>query len=142
MSRYVPPPLPLALQLANLRAQNPAGTGHVQRAKLTWNFDAQPTPVSRSYRLRLSYALWESPQILVVTPNLQALAGDRRIPHLYDQERGRLCLYLPKTGEWHDRRLLVDTMVPWSLLWLLYFEEWLVSDEWKGGGVHINQSAQ
>jgi hypothetical protein len=92
MSRYVPPPLPLALQLANLRAQNPHGRGDVRRAKLTWQFDAQPTPVSRSYRLRLDYALLESPEVIVVTPNLQTLASDRRIPHLYDQKRGRLCL--------------------------------------------------
>ena len=139
MSRYVPPPLPLAIQLASLRARNLGGTGHVQRAKLTWHYDALPTPMSRSYRLRLDYALWGSPQIFVVTPSLQSLANGRRIPHLYDQQRGRLCLYLPKTGEWHDRRLLADTMVPWSVLWLMYFEEWLASDEWKGGGVHVGE---
>lgn len=142
MSRYLPPPLPLALQLANLRAQNPDGSGHIQRAKLTWHFDAVPTPMSRSYRLRLGYALSTVPQISVVTPNLQSLAGGRHIPHLYDLVRGRLCLYLPKTGEWHDRRLLTETMVPWSLLWLIYFEDWLVSDEWKGGGVHVEQGAR
>ena len=28
------------------------------------------------------------------------------------------------------------TIVPWTILWLFYFEEWLMSDEWKGGGVH------
>jgi hypothetical protein len=26
--------------------------------------------------------------------------------------------------------------VPWTALWLFYFEEWLVSNEWKGGGEH------
>lgn len=139
MNRYVPPALPLAIQLASLRAQNSGGTGHVQRAKLTWHYDALPTPMSRSYRLRLYYALSAPPQIFVVTPTLQSLADGRRIPHLYDQGRGRLCLYLPKTGEWHDRCLLADTMVPWSVLWLLYFEEWLASDEWKGGGGHVGE---
>lgn len=136
MSGYTPPPLSLAVQLASLRAQNAHGVGRVQRSKLTWQFDVQPTAVSRSYRLRLDYALHESPEIVVLEPRLSALAGDRRIPHLYDQVRGRLCLYLPGTGEWHDRRLLADTMVPWAALWLLYFEEWLATDEWKGGGVH------
>lgn len=139
MSRYLPPPFSLAIQLANLHAQNPHGVGRVQRANLTWQFDAQPTPVSRTYRMRLEYALRSAPQIFVVAPNLQALAEDRHIPHLYDQGRGRLCLYLPRTGEWHDRRLLADTLVPWSVLWLFYFEEWLISDEWKGGGVHVRK---
>jgi hypothetical protein len=26
--------------------------------------------------------------------------------------------------------------VPWTALWLFYFEEWLTSDDWKGGGIH------
>ena len=27
-----------------------------------------------------------------------------------------------------------QTIVPWTALWLFYFEEWLTSDDWKGGG--------
>jgi hypothetical protein len=29
-----------------------------------------------------------------------------------------------------------QTIVPWAILWLFYYEEWLVSDDWKGGGEH------
>lgn len=110
----------------------------MKNGRLIWQFDAQPIPVSRRYRLKLNYALPGPPQIFVIDPNLRTLAAGRTIPHLYDQARARLCVYLPKTGEWHDRRLLSETLVPWSVLWLLYFEEWLVSDEWQGGGVHVN----
>ena len=138
MSRYTPPPISVAVQLANLRGQNPQGTGSVKNGRLIWQFDAQPIPVSRRYRLKLNYALPGPPQIFVIDPNLRTLAAGRTIPHLYDQARARLCVYLPKAGEWHDRRLLSETLVPWSVLWLLYFEEWLVSDEWQGGGVHVN----
>lgn len=35
-----------------------------------------------------------------------------------------------------------QTMVPWSILWLFYFEEWLVSNDWKGGGVHSGEKQQ
>jgi len=28
------------------------------------------------------------------------------------------------------------TIIPWTHLWLIYFEEWIVSDGWKGGGKH------
>jgi hypothetical protein len=31
---------------------------------------------------------------------------------------------------------LDQTVVPWATLWLFYFEEWLRSDDWKGGGMH------
>jgi hypothetical protein len=26
--------------------------------------------------------------------------------------------------------------VPWAYLWLFYFEHWLATDEWQGGGKH------
>ena len=35
--------------------------------------------------------------------------------------------------------LIANTVVPWATLWLYFFEEWLVSDDWKGGGVHPNE---
>lgn len=28
------------------------------------------------------------------------------------------------------------TVVPWTSLWLFYFEDWLDSGEWRGGGMH------
>jgi hypothetical protein len=28
------------------------------------------------------------------------------------------------------------TIVPWCYLWLFYFEDWLATGEWKGGGIH------
>ena len=28
------------------------------------------------------------------------------------------------------------TIIFWTPLWLIYFEEWIVSDDWKGGGKH------
>jgi hypothetical protein len=31
---------------------------------------------------------------------------------------------------------LDQTVVPWTSLWLFYFEDWLASNEWKGGGEH------
>jgi hypothetical protein len=43
---------------------------------------------------------------------------------------------MPGEGEWTSAMRLDQTVVPWSILWLFYFEEWLVSNDWKGGGVH------
>ena len=34
--------------------------------------------------------------------------------------------------------LLSQTIVPWATLWFYFFEDWPVSDEWKGGGKHPN----
>lgn len=35
-----------------------------------------------------------------------------------------------------------QTIVPWAVLWFFYFEEWLLSDDWKGGGMHPTTSGQ
>ena len=61
---------------------------------------------------------------------------------MYDQQPTRLCLYLPGTGEWTPALRLDQTIVPWAALWLYFFEDWLVSGEWKGGGRHPDPDAR
>ena len=93
-------------------------------------------PLSRLYMLRIDYQQGDAPDVSVVDPDLVDLAGGRKLPHVYEQRPTRLCLYLPRTEEWTATMRLDQTIVPWSLLWLFFFEEWLTSDEWKGGGEH------
>jgi hypothetical protein len=137
MRRWSGPTLNTAQQLVNLRI-NPISRGHgeVRRGKLTWDFELQPDPLARIYRVRIEYQESSAPRIYVLAPNLSALATGRKIPHLYEQDPARLCLYLPGTGEWSPSKKISDTIVPWTFLWLRYFEDWLASGEWKGGGVH------
>ncbi len=45
---------------------------------------------------------------------------------------------MPKTREWGPHIQIASSVVPWASLWLFYFEEWLVSDDWKGGGEHVS----
>lgn len=130
-------PLTAAQQLVNLRG-NPAcrGEGVLQAGRFTWRFSATPSPLSRDYDIRIEFKQGGRPEIFVDDPDLCMLARGRRIPHLYQQKPPKLCLYLPKTVEWRPWMRLDQTVVPWATLWLFYFEEWLVSDEWKGGGTH------
>lgn len=131
------PPLTLAQQFLNLRT-NPicAGNGSVKAGRLIWRYRTSPTPLSRNYGLRLEYGMGSTPRVIVENPDLGVLAGGRRLPHVYDQTPPRLCLYLPHAQEWQRWMRMDQTIVPWAALWLFYFEEWLISDEWKGGGVH------
>lgn len=130
-------PLTAAQQFLNLRA-NPvsAGTGDLRAGKFTWRFVARPLPLSREYDVRIEFAQRRAPEVYVDAPDLSLLAGDRRIPHLYSRRRLQLCLYLPRIFEWESWMRLDQTIVPWAILWLLYFEEWLLTDDWKGGGEH------
>lgn len=128
--------LSLAQQLYQLQRHDRAGSGHLDARGLDWRFDAQPSPLARRYRVRLYMPRSGSPMVQVTAPNVLELAEGRALPHVYSSRPVRLCLYMPGTGEWHSGRRAAETLVPWSFLWLAYFEAWLISGEWCGGGEH------
>jgi hypothetical protein len=132
--------LTLAQQF-NLLKSNPicAGSGRLTARGLTWTYRVRPTVLSREYTVRIELERDGIPAVFVRSPDLMALAGGRKIPHVY-RDPLRLCLYLPKAKEWTDILRIDQTMVPWATVWLYYFEEWLVSDDWKGGGQHPSPS--
>lgn len=131
-----PKELTMAQQFINLRG-NPlsAGDGCLRSDRLTWTYATSPSPLSRDYLIRIEMAPESAPRIFVDDPDVEVLAGGRDLPHVY-RNPTRLCLYLPGTREWQPWMRLDQTVVPWTSLWLFYFEDWLESDEWKGGGMH------
>lgn len=112
------------------------GDGVLHRHRLVWEFMATPSPLSRTYRVKIEHEESSRPKVSVIDPDLHVLAGDRKLPHIYASHPPRLCLYLPDTKEWSPELLIAMTIVPWTYLWLFYFEEWLLSNDWKGGGEH------
>ncbi|MFA9373680.1 MAG: hypothetical protein ACERKK_05920 [Poseidonibacter sp.] len=104
---------------------------------INWvEFDLQPTSLSRVYKILLVYIEGYSPYAYVLTPSLNKLKKDNTpIPHLYDYERYRLCLHYPHLNEYSQYEEIGQQYVPWIIHWLYYFEEWLYTGEWKGGGV-------
>jgi hypothetical protein len=131
----------LSQQLLFLKSNSVVGgSGEVSCGKLTWTTRVQPTPLARNYTVHLTLKEDETPDVFVDNPSLTELAGDREIPHVYLNPL-RLCLYLPGTGEWHGRKRLDQTIIPWTYLWLFYFEDWLATDNWKGGGKHPCEDA-
>lgn len=112
------------------------GEGALQHHGLVWEFLATPSPLSRAYRVKIKYQEYSTPNVFIIDPDLHVLAGERSLPHVYADHPPHLCLYLPRTKEWSSDLLIATTIVPWTYLWLFYFEEWLLSNEWKGGGKH------
>lgn len=130
-------PLTLAQQYAALRVDWPEGEAQLDQHGLRWTGPLQPTALGRRYVVQVSYpSLAHEPQVHVLGPSLKQLAPGRRIEHLYCQKTERLCLYTPKQHEWRPQLRLSRTLLPWAALWLLYFEDWVVTDEWRGGGTH------
>jgi hypothetical protein len=48
----------------------------------------------------------------------------------------RLCIHDPVEDRWSPEEYIVDRIVPWTIKWLFFHEEWVASAEWKGGGRH------
>lgn len=129
-------------QYLRLKRDFPDGCGGVSKGKLTWRQSLKPTPISRCYDLRILLAPASTPKVFVESPCLRDLAEGRSLPHVYQQNPARLCLYQPAYREWAASMFLSETILPWASLWLFYFEDWLISDDWKGGGEHPKEKTE
>ena len=110
------------------------------------------TPIMRPYRIRVTYfrrRLFESWSLTNVYAAVQVVdpvigldprgTGDWP-PHIYfnkaDPHPPRLCLYDPKERYWNPEEYIAETIIPWASDWLFFFEAWLATGEWEGGGRH------
>jgi hypothetical protein len=123
-------------QYLRLKRDFPDGRGSVSKGKLLWQQMLKPTPISEGYACRFLLAPSASPKVFVEAPSLSDLAGGRPLPHVYQQQPPQLCHYRPRYQEWTPSMFLATTMLPWACLWLFYFEDWLITNQWKGGGEH------
>lgn len=123
-------------QYAYMRRICPDFTCKVQNGgRFSCKGTVQPFPFTKKYKVRITYKVGESPKIQVDSPPLRRRQPDEPIPHTY--EGPRPCLFLPSDqSEWSGEKILAETIVPWLGLWLFYYETWLATGEWHGGGVH------
>lgn len=98
--------------------------------KAVWIGDVRPTPLSRSYTIKIEYEYLSAPRVTVLGPKLKLAEGAKRLPHIYNS--GDLCLYTPAKGEWHSGLSIASTIVPWISEWLYYYEIWLITGDWMG----------
>lgn len=116
--------------------------GRGPRARLVCRGELRPSPLSRTYCVRVEYRLGAPPRAFVDNPRLES-RPDAAIPHTYPSSGGATvpCLYYPPDGDWADDRLLAHTIVPWLLEWLVFYEVWLTTGTWHGGGVEHTPSS-
>ncbi len=95
----------------------------------------RPTKESVQYKLKISAEV-DSTKVSVfpVEPHIGSVESKMTVPHMY--QSGALCLFFPDNNEWKYTDSWADTLVPWAGLWLYYYEIWLQTGEWLGGGVH------
>jgi hypothetical protein len=124
----------LTLQAHHLKMKFPESTVRVKRSCLRWEGVLLPTPLSDLYTVRVTYKLKKSPRVNILKPELLIPEGKSLLPHTYSEKR--LCLYFPGSKDWSGNMLLSKTIIPWISEWLYFYELWLVTGEWYGGGIH------
>jgi hypothetical protein len=88
-----------------------------------------PSPISATYTVQITYEPSKRPNVEVITPKLMSLPG-KRIPHTFSD--GTLCLHLDH--EWNSAKFVANTILPWTAFWLYFYEVWLLTGDWEGGG--------
>lgn len=97
----------------------------------------KPTENSQCYKLKISTRVNSTiVSIYPVEPFIGREINGKKVPHMYPD--GSLCLYYPEYNEWKYSDSWATTLIPWASLWLYYYEIWLMTGEWLGGGVHGN----
>lgn len=131
----------LAKRLADFSRLNLPGASHqfMSGRRLVLRMQLSPSPASRFYQCELHVpAGLAAPKMFVVSPDLHSLASGKRLPHVYPSESigVPLCLWQPRYPEWDWSMKLSETYIPWTVEWLFYFELWLDTGVWAGGGEH------
>ena len=103
---------------------------------LQWVGKIQPAPYCECYEVEIQYRtntkFQPRPRVFVRNPLLQKRDG-RGCPHRYGDKEP--CLYYPPANEWNPSMLLAYSIVPWTSRWLYFYEIWLATGEWHGGGI-------
>jgi hypothetical protein len=103
----------------------PAFGRRAGRGDTTWIGPMQPTPDSTRYTVRVTYSPRQAPAVWIDSPAIKSGA-----PHRYSD--GSLCLFWPKEWRWSPEDSLAQTILPWTALWLYYYEMWQTTGEWLG----------
>lgn len=126
-------PIPLHIQKYLIEQKNPSFSCSITKNVLRCEGHIQPTWISYKYKIRINLKLGYHPEVYVIEPKLVCKEGMRKIPHTYPGNK--LCLYFPKANEWSGRMRIIDTILPWTAEWLVFYEVWQATDEWLGGGI-------
>jgi hypothetical protein len=121
--------IPVAQQLIRMHWEWPGFSPSIRRGEVSWVGKLTPTAMSETYVVRVSYRAPERPIVDVLTPPLRCFPG-KRIPHIFPGKK--LCLHT--NGQWMPNMFIANTIIGWAALWLFFYEAWLITGKWEGGG--------
>ena len=131
--------LSLAKQKLSLDLLYPDSRSTISNGKLEWYGKARPTAFSRQYDLRIEYKMGKIPEVWLLNARVDKMT-DKKIPHNFkvdaEEDKILMCLFRTKYDEWSKQKSIAETIIPWAVEWLFFFEIWQVTGQWNGGGEH------
>lgn len=126
--------LTLDQQIYRMRCVRPEFemTMHCRQTSVTWVGPIKPTPMSDEYTVSIFHKPGLPPVVKVLQPLLRIREGATCLPHFYNHDHS-LCLH--EAHEWKRTDFVADC-IPWTSLWLYFYEIWLITGSWEGGGTH------
>lgn len=129
--------LSLAIQSYLIKNKYPESSCKIIKNQLIWDGIIKPTPLSREYKIKIICKEKRRPKVILYGDKINGL--DRKdFPHHFEinQEKQEvvLCLHLPY--EFNYSFSITDTIILWTQEWLYFYEIWLSTGKWYGGG-HI-----
>ena len=135
MKRRRPPhptPPSLVMQLANLRRMHPDLLAGIEGGVLVAEGWIRGSPVTRRYRVRIEYRPGRYPKAYVLEPALEQRLPDQPVAHTNGPTEP--CLFTKENGDWKQFMYVGQTIVPWLMEWLVFYEVWRATGAWFGGG--------
>jgi hypothetical protein len=118
-------------QLVRLLHAKPGSEGTAKRGRLRWRGQFHPTPASAVYTVEILHTVGFRPEIRVIDPEMEHRPGEA-LPHVFPGDL--LCVY--RGDQWTADKPLA-AILPWITEWLFYYELWLGTGRWYGGGHEV-----
>jgi len=126
---YRSPAITLGQQISRMKVEFPDFNYSWSSNLTTWKGLLQPSPTSPVYHVKIKYRYnnyySKAPEVWILSPTILSNA-----PHRYSDHS--LCLYYPKERNWTPYTFISETIIPWTSLWLAFYEIWLETDKWYG----------
>jgi hypothetical protein len=114
--------LTAAAQIRNMAIENPEFLATKRGNEGIWEGRFQPSEACATYLVRISALSGSRPLVWVLEPELRVPPDKWLEIHRFSD--GGLCLHLHE--QWTADQFIADTIVPWTSLWLINYEYWLV----------------
>lgn len=107
-----------------------------------YGFSAELLLRQGKYKIRVDYYAYGWPRIYVLEPDIdmshpvEIHTFGKKYHGAYKREIPLLCLTFHDIDKWEPSMMLLKSYIPWAVEWTEFYEIWLMTGVWYGGGIH------